>query len=256
MRNFTLNRRRLQFIAGLAVSALIGGMVWPALAQRTHVKGAIAVGIVENGIAEKNGDIVEAAPVEEEPATDSNTETVALTFACDDSEGIATTVVQTSAGEVPIVRWDAAVIALETTPQADCTASTERFQVAYDEGLLSYLTTGRMNGQLVVCGTTELNGVCRSRLLDLRPTPKPRIALQQVLQIRLPASGPLSDTDCRAYVDLGRYLAGGYDDLSDGICPPKATPLKNISPQTPSATLPVDILSSRPNRAILVNSYA
>ena len=227
MRNFTLHRRWLQFGVGLTISAIIGGAIWPALAQINPAE-----------------DTTEEGAVEEDTVTESNIETAALIFACDDSEGITTTVARSPAGEVPIVRWDAAVVALETTPQADCTASTERFQAAYDEGLLSYLTTGRMNGQLVVCSATEFNGGCQSRLLDLQPTSKPRIALQQVLQIRLPASGPLSDTDCRAYVDLGRYLAGGYDDNNADICPPKATPLEDIPSQTPVESLPVDIMPS------------
>jgi hypothetical protein len=145
--------------------------------------------------------------------------TESLAFSCQVSEGVPTTVVQTPAATVPIVRWDSAVIAIATTPQTDCETSAGRFQAAYDEGLFSYLTTGRMDGHLVICTTDAVSGRCLSQLLDLRDTPKPRLALQRVLQIPLRTEGPISDTDCRAYVELDRYLAGGYSDNRDDLCP-------------------------------------
>lgn len=150
----------------------------------------------------------------------------ALDFSCQINQGTPTTVIQTPDATIPIIFWTSRAIALETTPAGDCEASIDRFQTAYDDGLFNYITTGRMNGQLVVCTADTLNGVCASRLLDLRITPKPRLALQSVLQISLPTEGPISDTDCRAYVSLDRYLQGDYDG-QESVCPskrPRPTP--------------------------------
>lgn len=145
----------------------------------------------------------EAIP-EPEPPTDP------LAFSCQISEGTPTTIAQQSEAVIPIVRWDSPAIAVETTQQADCEASAERFQAAYNAGALSYITTGRMEGQLVVCAAETVGDRCLNRLLDLQTTPRPRVALQQVLQIRLPTEGPISDTGPRPYVSLSRYLNGDY----------------------------------------------
>ena len=145
-----------------------------------------------------------------------------VTFFCVMHEGELATMVRTSATEMPVIRWDEAVVSPDINLQMDCATSAARFQASYDEGLLNYITTGRMDGDLVVCSSLTLKGACQSRLLDLMPTPRPRLALQRVLQIPLPSGGPLSDTDCRAYVDWSRYIARGYENSTDDICPGKA----------------------------------
>ncbi|MEM9980329.1 MAG: COP23 domain-containing protein [Cyanobacteria bacterium P01_D01_bin.2] len=133
-----------------------------------------------------------------------------LAFSCQLDEGTPTTMAQMPEGVIPIVRWDSPAIAVETTQQADCEASAQRFQAAYSAGTLSYITTGRIEGQLVVCAAGAIGDRCLNRLLDLQATPRPRVALQQVLQIRLPTEGPISDTGPRPYVSLSRYLSGDY----------------------------------------------
>lgn len=188
--------RWFQVFAGIAIAAPVGIVIWPAFAQLT---------------AESEGSINEAIDTVDESAV----ETEALAFSCHIDEGIPTTVAQTPTATVPIVRWDKAAIAIETTPQTDCETSAAQFQTAYDDGLLSYITTGRMNGQLVACAADTLSGRCLSRLLGLRATQRPRVALQEVLQIRLPTEGPISDTGPRPYVALDRYLSGGYDSTAN-----------------------------------------
>jgi len=149
------------------------------------------------------------------PAQEAVQETVQnTTFACQMDEDIPVTVAQTPVATVQIVRWDAAAIAIEATPQADCETSADQFQASYEDDLLSYITTGRMEGQLVACAADKVSGRCLSRLLSLQQTQRPRIALQQVLQIRLPTEGPISDTGPRPYVELDRYLNGGYTRIT------------------------------------------
>lgn len=150
-----------------------------------------------------------------EAMTDPEPPAEPLTFSCQISEGTPTTIAQMSEAVIPIVRWDSPVIAVETNQQADCEASAERFQASYNSGSLSYITTGRMEGQLVVCAAEAVGERCLNRLLDLQATQRPRVALQQVLQIRLPTEGPISDTGTIPYVSLSRYLSGGYWVIGD-----------------------------------------
>lgn len=156
----------------------------------------------------------------EEQTTESAAQPAPITFACEQNDGVLTTSAQT-AGEtsVPIVHWDTGAIAIENTPEIDCEASTHRFQAAYEDGTFSHITTGRMDGQLVVCATAGEGERCLNRLLNLAQTQRPRVALQQVLRIRLPVTGgPISDTGCNAYVGLSRYLSGGYSNPTPDTC--------------------------------------
>ncbi|MEL6606090.1 MAG: COP23 domain-containing protein [Cyanobacteria bacterium J06614_10] len=158
----------------------------------------------------------EIAPGQE---TESTAQPAAITFACERSNGALTTSAHTEGISVPIVHWDTDAIAIENTPAADCEASTQRFQAAYEDGTFSHITTGRMDGQLVVCATVGEGERCLNRLLNLAQTQRPRVALQQVLRIRLPvAGGPISDTDCNVYVGLSRYLSGGYSNPAENTC--------------------------------------
>ena len=200
----TMNRG-FQVLIGIVFAAPIGVTIWPAFSQLT-VASEDSVNIEENTASESF--------LNESTTEENVVETAALAFACHRDQGVPMTVAQTSAATVPIVRWDRTVIAIETTPQLDCETSAAQFQTAYDNGLLSYITTGRMNGQLVACAADTVSGRCLSRLLGLRATQRPRVALQQILQIRLPTEGPIADTGPRPYVELDRYLSGGYDSVA------------------------------------------
>ncbi|MEL6468654.1 MAG: COP23 domain-containing protein [Cyanobacteria bacterium J06623_4] len=158
----------------------------------------------------------ETAPGQE---TESTAQPAAVTFACERSNGALTTSARTEGISVPIIHWNTEAIAVEDTPDADCEASVHRFQAAYEDGNFSHITTGRMDGQLVVCATEGEGERCLNRLLNLAQTQRPRVALQQVLRIRLPiAGGPISDTGCNAYIDLSRYLSGSYNNPTQDTC--------------------------------------
>lgn len=140
-----------------------------------------------------------------------------ISFVCDRSTDIPTTVARSSESTIPILRWDADEIGHEDSPQIDCETGSERFQSAYDSSLLTYITTGRMDGQLVVCAAEATGERCLIRLLDLdiAANRTPREALQQVLHIRLPTSGPIDETGPRPYISFERYFNGGYESTDN-----------------------------------------
>ena len=55
------------------------------------------------------------------------------------------------------------------TPQRRCDEISPRFQEAYDNGSLIYLTNGMINNQPVICSAKKYAGECITMLLTLRP---------------------------------------------------------------------------------------
>jgi hypothetical protein len=53
-------------------------------------------------------------------------------------------------------------------PQQACEEISPRFQQAYDNGTLNFVTNGTMNGQPVICTTSGYGGTCRTLLMTLR----------------------------------------------------------------------------------------
>ncbi|MEL6136235.1 MAG: COP23 domain-containing protein [Cyanobacteria bacterium J06626_23] len=135
-----------------------------------------------------------------------------LQFSCIVDTDVPELMARTGDVKVSVVSWDSAEIAIspESTPAADCQASAARFQTLHDAGLLHYITTGRMDGQLVVCAAEVAQGRCVGRLFDLVSTQRPRRSLQRVLSIRLPTEGPIEETGPRPYVSWTRLLQGDY----------------------------------------------
>ena len=140
-----------------------------------------------------------------------------ITFQCAIRDGVPTTVAQTPQAEVAVVLWNSPDIAIApgATQQAECEAGSQRFQTYYDDGALSYITTDTMDGQQVVCVAEALNGDCQGRLFALAPTNRPRTALQRILRVRIPSGNSNCTGICQVksspYVELTRYLRGGYD---------------------------------------------
>ena len=54
-------------------------------------------------------------------------------------------------------------------PWRRCYEVSDRFQKAYKNGSLEYLTNGTMNGQKVICTARSAAGGCEDLLITLRP---------------------------------------------------------------------------------------
>lgn len=83
--------------------------------------------------------------------------------------------------EVTLLRWQSDYFEESGyTPEKRCKEVAPRFQEAYDNGSLTYITNGRMNNQPVICTSTE-EGVCEDLLFTLRPEfDKPESILRQL----------------------------------------------------------------------------
>jgi len=78
-----------------------------------------------------------------------------------------TTFAWTARGKMAVVRWKKQWSG-NITPQQRCQSVSPRFQEAYSNGTLNFLTNGTANGQPVICTATERGGACQTMLMTLR----------------------------------------------------------------------------------------
>ena len=128
------------------------------------------------------------------------------------NERIPTTYAWTQRGKISIIRWTSTLGARgEWTPERRCQAVSPRFQSAYENGSLKYLTNGMMNGQRVICTAKEKRGDCEDLLLTLRPEDNSMALLRQfndILKGRAGSTIRQSTGEDQVYieVDLEQFL--------------------------------------------------
>ena len=131
----------------------------------------------------------------------------ATRFTCENHQGIPITVAKTPTKDVPIIRWVSDHFAgAGYTPEKRCQEVSLRFQSYYDQGLIRFMTTGRMNSQSVVCVTSQEQGPCQGLLFTLKPESNPNKTLLELMAVRVSNSGALNETTGRVYIDFEGYL--------------------------------------------------
>jgi hypothetical protein len=128
-------------------------------------------------------------------------------FVCRSVNGVPTTVAETNRGVVPVIRWVSDYFSESGwTPEARCQEVSQRFQTYHEAGSINYLTTGRINRQPVICTSDRQGGTCQDLLFTLKQTSNPSQTLQELMNVRVRASGPLNETSEKIYVDMGNFL--------------------------------------------------
>ncbi|MGL5075398.1 MAG: COP23 domain-containing protein, partial [Waterburya sp.] len=69
------------------------------------------------------------------------------------------------------------------SPEARCEKVSPRFQEAYDNGGINFLTNGTINQQPVICTARESGGECDTLLMTLRPNDNPITVLTQLQEV-------------------------------------------------------------------------
>jgi hypothetical protein len=148
-----------------------------------------------------------------------------VTFLCSINEnGSPTTVARTPQGDVPIVVWETEKGG-GYTPQRRCEIVSAKFQDFHSRGILKYMTTGRENRLNVICVATREDGPCEETLYTISDQKAdPGSKLQQLLDVRLRASGPISETHGRIYIDMNQFLR---DATASGLFIPNSRPSVN-----------------------------
>jgi len=149
-------------------------------------------------------------------------------FVCGASGGVpSTNAVKTDGKQVPVIRWTSNVFdSAGWSPQRRCQEVSARFDQYLKEGRLTYLTTGRVNGVPVICTAQSRGGACDGLLYTLKPGQNATATLQNLLEIRVKARGPLNETSSRLYVSLDELLNTAQVNAGGG---------GNTQQQTPSS---------------------
>jgi hypothetical protein len=135
-------------------------------------------------------------------------------FVCAKINGVYTTVAKrTSGNHRPVIRWISNDFEQKGyTTEKRCQEVSSRFQTYHVSGDLKYLTTGKMNGQPVICTTPQRYGSCNKLLFTVRPGVNPQNTLRRLLAVRVKSSvGALNEstsgtTEEQLYVDMKEVL--------------------------------------------------
>lgn len=102
-----------------------------------------------------------------------------VSFDQNDGKRLPTTFAWTPRGKIAVVRW---VKALGShSPQQRCQQVSPRFQQAYNNGSLNFLTNSTAsNGQNIICATSKYDGSCETVLMTLRREDKPLQILNEL----------------------------------------------------------------------------
>jgi hypothetical protein len=109
-------------------------------------------------------------------------------FVCDQSydqqtsKYLPTTFAWTSRGKIALVRWETTAFK-NFSPETRCQKVSPRFQEAYDNGGINFLTNGQVNQQPVICTASESGGECDTLLMTLRPEDNPLTILTQLQEV-------------------------------------------------------------------------
>jgi Circadian oscillating protein COP23 len=113
--------------------------------------------------------------------SDSNVSNVNIS--CQLSEGIPTTVIQSSARRsTKLIQWRSTDYPGNLSPKEQCNQVSARLQKAVIRGNI-ILTTGNRNGRNVVCTTSKIGGSCEAILFTISPGKNPELILKQLLSI-------------------------------------------------------------------------
>jgi hypothetical protein len=131
-------------------------------------------------------------------------------FYCDNSGDVPTTVAYSydTGYKTQVIRWvsdyfDYSGYDAETR----CGQVSARFQKAFDQDRLNYLTAGIVNDQTVVCATYA-GGSCNSRniLFTLKPGTDAAVTLQQIFNVRDLGASALEESGGRTYINFDKVL--------------------------------------------------
>lgn len=130
-----------------------------------------------------------------------------IAFVCTvTTDNIPTTIAQTPEGPVDVFKWQSTYFRPPYTPMQRCQEVTERMNNFQAQGMLEYLTSGRVNRQPVICAGSSCDTNGSNVLLTLRSDQNSNQVLQEIAANRAGAAGP------------SRQLSGGSShSASSGV---------------------------------------
>jgi hypothetical protein len=133
--------------------------------------------------------------IAEAPSSSSENDTK---FTCQIQGGVASTVASTPAGQRTVIQWRESYYSSSGIDL--CKKVSARLETYMSQGILNYITTGRMNGLPVLCTARTEGGSCEGVLLTFPPGVNGTQELKNLLGLRVPVSGPINENQGRLYV--------------------------------------------------------
>ena len=154
-------------------------------------------------------------------------------FVCSTLSGVPTTLATMADGkQVPVIRWTSNVFdGAGWTPERRCQEVSARFDTLNKQGRLTFITTGRINGQPVICTAPSNGAGCDGLLYTLKPGQNATATLRNLLDVRLKVRDPLYETTGRLYVSMDELLGTPQNGTSspaplvNTVAPTSASPL-------------------------------
>jgi hypothetical protein len=98
------------------------------------------------------------------------------------NQKLPTTFAWTSRGKIAVVRWKTNAFK-NFSPETRCQKVSPRFQKAYDNGGINFLTNSTIKQQPVICTARESRGECDTLLMTLKPNDNPITILTQLQEV-------------------------------------------------------------------------
>jgi hypothetical protein len=151
-------------------------------------------------------------------------------FFCGQAEGNPATIARTPRGEVVMIRYTKDMGNFD--PRTRCQQVSTRFQSAYTNKTLRFITSGTLNGQRIICVAQNRTSGCKSTglLFTLRPQDNERQVLASLINQSRYATAPAVIQNCvpKREVDLSQPVT---IDINEFLyqCPPE--PVEPSQPQ-------------------------
>lgn len=152
-------------------------------------------------------------------------------FICGSAQGApSTNAVKADGGQVPVIRWTSTTFNdAGWSQERRCQEVSSRFDTFLKQGRLAYITTGRINNLPVICTASSNGGACDGLLYTLKPGQNATATLQNLLEIRVKARGPLNETTSRLYVSLDELMSTAQANASGVSSPARTAPTAQTS---------------------------
>lgn len=134
-------------------------------------------------------------------------------YACLTFNGVPTTLAIKVDGEpIPVIRWTSSipVYSAGLSPERRCKEVSARFDTLNRQGRLKWLTSGRINGDSVICSALRKGLGCDALLFTLKPWQNANSTLRQLARLPMTKEPP-HETNGRLYVSIDELLSTPQD---------------------------------------------
>jgi hypothetical protein len=163
-------------------------------------------------------------------------------YFCGSINGVPATMARTPKGnEVAVIRFQSQHFSSSGwSPERRCEEVSKRFENLSSKGMLrqAFLTTGRQNGQNIVCVSSSEGSPCMEGgiLFTLRPNRSPEKTLRDLINVAKYQTGPLNETTARPYYSLDEVLSTAESSLSSAG---KSMPENSVAAPETSGAAPM-----------------